>query len=226
MYDKAPIIITECPRSGAGIISGIINLCGGFGGDSLSEKLNENLPLRDQVIRPYLTTQGIDITGQYPLKQTKGLTIPADWHDYITNFMVSDGYRDGVWFVKSPEAALMWPVWNAAFPDAKWVIVRRRTGDIIHSCKKTAHMDAFKDPENLADLGVDTEDEGWLWMARQYEDRFVEMITAGLDCKVIWPQRMVWGNFEQVHQLLSWTGLRWNPDIMGFVDKRLEKSRK
>ena len=57
----------------------------------------------------------------------------------------------------------------------------------IGSCKKTGYMKAFKDIAKQTAVGVNTEEEGWLWWVHEYEKRFVEMITEGLDCKVIYP---------------------------------------
>ena len=180
-------------------------------------------PIVQEYIDSYMMAQGID--SQFPAQGTNTLSIPVGWKEGIKTAIKEDGYEGGVWFVKSPEAALMWPIWHQAYPNAKWVIVRRRTGDIIESCRKTAHMKAFKLIELQERVGARTESEGWLWCVHQYEQRFVEMITAGLDTKVIWPQRMVMGDFQQVHQLMTWVGLKWKSDVLGYVDKKLEKSR-
>jgi hypothetical protein len=155
------------------------------------------------------------------LSDLADIHIPAGWAHKVSQVIETER----VWFVKSSEAALMWPVWATAYPNAKWVVVRRKTGDVVQSCIKTAHMTLMKNAKVREELGVKDEAEGWLWLIHQYEQRFVEMIQAGLDVKVMWPQRMVWGDFQQVHQLLGWTGLRWQSEVLGFVDEKLEKTR-
>lgn len=219
---KQPIIITGCPRSGAGIIAGILRLCGAYGGRDLINNTNQRL--QEEVISPYLTSQNADPGGQFPILQTSQLNIPFDWKQRVENQALK-GFTGNIWYVKSSQAALMWPVWNASFPDARWVIVRRRTADVVDSCIKTAYMDKFKDPDNQKAVETDNERDAWLWMVHRYEEKFYEMIMAGLDCKVIWPQRMVFGDFVQIHELLNWTNLKWRSDVLGYVDKKLEKSR-
>jgi hypothetical protein len=92
-------------------------------------------------------------------------------------------------------------MWNNVYPDAKWIIVRRRTGDIIYSCMHTAYMNAYNNKE------------GWKSWVHKYEDKFVEMIQAGLNCKVIWPERMVGGDFTQLYETIEWLGLERNKNL-------------
>jgi hypothetical protein len=120
----------------------------------------------------------------------------------------------------------MWPAWHYAFPNAKWVLVRRRTGDIIQSCEKTAYMRAFKNAANREAVGTQTEDEGWRWWVHENEKRFVEMMNEGVNVKVIWPERMVHGDYQQLYDTLDWLGLKWTSDILNFIDPLLWSSRK
>ena len=121
---------------------------------------------------------------------------------------------------------LIWKEWNKAFPNAKWIIVRRRTSDIVSSCTKTAFMRSFKDIRNQQEVGVNGEWEGWLWWVSQHQKRFVEMIEAGLNCKVIWPERMINGDYEQMKETIEWLGLKWNPECINFVNSKLWRSKK
>jgi len=121
---------------------------------------------------------------------------------------------------------LIWPVWYHAYPRTKWVIVRRRTGDIIESCVKTGFMKAFKDENKRNAINVQSEEDGWLWWVHEYEKRFVEMITEGLDCKVVYPQRLVYGDYSQLYEMLDWLRLKWSPSIFNYIDPLLETSRK
>jgi hypothetical protein len=120
----------------------------------------------------------------------------------------------------------MWPIWNYAYPNAKWLIVRRRTGDVIESCVKTAYMLTFKSQENLDAVGAKDEREGWKWWVHQYENKFREMIEAGVNCKIIWPERMVTGDYQQVYEMLDWLGMEWNSNIVATIDPMLIKSRR
>jgi hypothetical protein len=107
-----------------------------------------------------------------------------------------------------------WPLWNISFPDAKWIIVRRRTGDVIQSCMKTGYMKAFKD------------EAGWLGMVQEYEKRFLEMIAEKIDYRIIWPERMVDGDYTQIYEMCEWLGLKWDNDAIKHVDRLLWKGLK
>jgi hypothetical protein len=127
---------------------------------------------------------------------------------------------------KGAKMVLVWPLWHYAFPNAKWIIVRRRTGDIINSCLKTSFMRAFTNLKNQKKVGVETERDGWLWWVRWHEQRFVEMIQEGLNVKVVWPERMVTGDYQQLYEAIEWAGLDWSSEIYNFIDPKLWKARR
>lgn len=222
-----PIIITGAGRSGASMIAGVLSICGAFGGNIDGEnKLYENLAIRDQILIPYLNSLEVDIEGQYPLPHTSKITIPSNLASQVIEIMKKEGYKDGPWFMKGFRMSLTWPIWHYAFPNAKWLIVRRRTGDIITSCLKTDYMQAFKDPIKREMVGAKTEAEGWRWWVRQFERRFIEMITEGINCQVIWPERMVYGDYQQLFTLVDWLGLKWKTEALTFVDPKFWRVRK
>ena len=216
---QSPILITGCARSGTSLVAGIINICGAFGGETgVGNKYNEKGLFENARIRTidkeYLRSIGMDPKGQNPLPITNKLIIPSDWKRKIENAIVQDGYKDGPWFYKGARNCLTWPVWHYAFPNAKWVIVRRRSADIADSCLKTSFMDAYNSYEE------------WIRWINHHENCFVEMIQAGLNVKVIWPERMVKGNYEQTYELIEWLGLTWKPEqVMEFIEPRLWKAK-
>jgi hypothetical protein len=95
---------------------------------------------------------------------------------------------------------------------------------------KTSFMDAFRRPEirNVlgVELGIATEQEGLLWWVHQHEERFVEMITEGLNCKVIWPHRMVDGDYQEMMETIDWLGLKWNSQVLSFIDPKFWRARR
>lgn len=225
MIKQSPILITGCPRSGASMIAAAINVCGAFGGRMAERKMFTNDRILEEVIEPYFGDIEADLLGQYPLPIMNDLTIPMNWKQKVEQIIIDQGYEKGQWMYKDSKSSLVWPIWNYAFPNAKWIIVRRRTGDIIQSCLKTAFMIAFIYANNQRAIGVNTEQDGWLWWVHQYEKRFVEMIEAGLNCKVIWPERMVHGDYQQMYETLEWIGLSWNKEIVNLIDPLLWGSR-
>jgi hypothetical protein len=224
--ETAPILITGCGRSGASMIAGVFNICGAFGGGmGKDDTYFENVRVRENVVMPYLRSIAADPFGQYPLPNTGSLPIPANWSNQVMNQMRMDGYNGGLWMYKESCISLIWPVWHYAFPNAKWIIVRRRTGDIIHSCMKTEFMRAFGNVENQQAVKVTSEFNGWLWWVHQHEQRFIEMITEGLNCRVIWPARFERGDYQQMYEAIEWLGLRWKSKALTFIDPKLIKSR-
>ena len=229
---NAPILITGCARSGTSMVAGVINLCGAFGGNMSGPNKNnkkgmfENSVIRERVMKPYLLEMKADKMGQFPLPNIQKLKIPLDWKNSIENVFHEQGYQEGPWMYKGAKMTITWPVWHYAFPNAKWIVVRRRTGDIINSCLKTSFMRAFANPVNRKRVGVETERDGWLWWVRQHEQRFVEMIQEGLNVKVVWPERMVTGDYQQMYEAIEWLGLEWSSEIYNFIDPKLWKARR
>lgn len=218
MIQKPPILITGIPRSGTSAIAAMINLCGAFGGNMSKRGRFSNDTIQKIMVEPYLMRMGGDKKGQYPLPK---IILPdITWRSAIDGIMINEGYKGGIWMYKDSRLGLMWPVWNDAYKNARWVIVRRRTGDILNSCIKTNYMSGFG-VENQKAVGASDEREGWLWMIHQYELRFVEMIQKGLNCKVIWPERMKQGNFQQMYELCDWLNLPWKEEALCFIDPLL-----
>lgn len=217
---QSPILITGCARSGTSLIAGIINICGAYGGKLMgpnpanAKGMFENNRIREGIEKTYLRSINCDPKGQNPLPDTTNMPIPTDWRRRVEEVILEDGYKSGPWFYKGAKCCLNWPVWNHAFPNAKWVIVRRRSADIATSCLNTSFMNAFHDYND------------WIKWVRQHEDKFVEMIQAGVNVKQIWPERMVKGNYEQAYELIEWLGLTWKAEeVMAFIEPKLWKAK-
>ena len=218
--ERSPILITGCARSGTSMVAGIINMCGAFGGKMFGpNKWNqkgmfENMYIRDQIEKPYLRSIDVDPLGQNPLPETEHLMLPNNWKKQVHEVMIKEGYKDGPWFYKGAKACLIWPVWNYAFPNAKWIIVRRRSADIATSCLKTAFMRAY------------TEYEDWIKWVNAHEKKWVEMVNAGLNMKIVWPERVIRGDYEQFYEVVEWAGLKWKPkEVMDFIEPKLWKAQ-
>ncbi len=216
-----PILITGVERSGSGLIARIIEHAGAFTGPLTEMKENKKIKL---LVDDYYHVRGISPKGQYPLPHSDSITV--GWKDKVQSCLVADGYDKGPWVYKSSRISQMWRTWEYAFPTAKWIIVRRRTGDIIQSCLKTGYMQAYADKEVQKEIGVTSEHEGWLWWIHEHEKNFVDIIEAGNNVKVIWPERMVTGDYSQIYEMLEWLGLKWDNSIVTMIDPLLEKNRR
>lgn len=228
-----PILITGCARSGTSMVAGVINICGAYGGNLSGPNKNnakgmfENSEIRNKIVKPYLQDHGYDKLGQYPLPNIDELWLPKNLRERVLDTMKAQGY-DGTspWFYKGAKLCLVWPIWRYAFPYAKWVIVRRRDEDIVQSCKRTAFMRAFRDRITLQKVGAKTEEEGWQWWVEQHKKRFWEMVNDGLNVRMVWPERMIKGDYSEIMELIDWLGLSWAEDeVHRFIEPRLWKAR-
>jgi hypothetical protein len=226
-----PILITGAARSGTSMVAGAIHLCGAWGGEMRGPNRHnpkgmfENARIVEGLMKPYLRELGVDPLGQYPLPDVSNMPIPTNWRARVEQIIQEQGYSGGPWFYKGAKMCLTWPLWHYAFPDAKWIIVRRATRDIVNSCLRTAFMRAFRNENNQHKVGVDNARDGWIWWVHQHEQRFVEMIQAGLNVKVVWPQRMVQGDYKQMYETVEWLGLKWSSGVLSFIDPKLWKAR-
>jgi hypothetical protein len=213
------------------MVAGIINKRGAFGGNMSGPTANnakgmfENSRIRNDIVKPFFRYLKVDPMGQFPLPDLSTIVIPHDWKNRVESVIKEEGYQDGPWMYKGAKMCLHWPVWHYAFPDAKWIIVRRKTSDIINSCMRTGFMRAFNNRSNQIKVGAKDEWDGWLWWVHQHEERFREMIDAGLNCKVVWPERMVDANYNQMKETLEWCGLEWGPEVTEFIEPKLWKAR-
>ncbi len=217
--NKSPILITGAERSGSTLIARILDMCDVFSGDC------NNMFENKKIIYAH---RGLGKRNNEIFPSSGQAYNQNAWDLYVLKYFRNQGLlTQQQWMIKSSLLAQYVPVWHIAFPDAKWLIIRRRTGDIIHSCRMTGYMRLFKTNVNrkLAG-GSNTESEAWLWWVHQYEKRFIEMINNGMNHKIIWPDRMVDGDFEQIREMLQWLGLKWNDKIPEVILPLLEKSRR
>ena len=207
-----PILITGCARSGTSMTAGIINLCGAWGGEMSGPNKNnkrgmfENPVIRNQMVKPFFRSMKVDPMGQNPLPDIDVVKlVSADfiigWRLKIQEVLASQGYKidsSQIWFYKGAKMCLHWPVWHRAYPDAKWIIVRRKSSDIVRSCLKTGFMRAYRN------------EKGWLKWIDEHKERFLEMKDAGLNIRYIWPQRMIDRDLTEIQRVVGELGLVWN----------------
>ena len=217
-----PVFITGCARSGTSMIAGIINISGAFGGDMSPPNRNnkkgmfENIKVRNALVKPYLRSIKADPMGQEPLPDIESCKLVSvravnNWRIRVLDIFMDQGYDNkSIWFYKGAKMCLFWPLWHRAFPKAKWIIVRRRTGDIVSSCMKTSFMRAYKKPS------------GWYYWVDQHKERFLEMSQSGLDIYHVWPQKMIGNDFSEIEGAIKSLGLNWNKEkVIDFVEPAL-----
>jgi hypothetical protein len=142
-----PILITGLPRSGTSMIAGLFDACGAWSGTTIPGNTAnprgyfEHAVIREQITKQILGKLGHDPLGVASLPPLE-LAMPVKGlSDIITDIILRDGY-DGLtpWLYKGAKMSLIWPVFEKAFPAARWIIVRRDTEAVIDSCLRTPFM--------------------------------------------------------------------------------------
>lgn len=216
-----PILITGAARSGTSMTAGIIHRCGAFGGRTSGptafnrKGMYENAEIRDDVVKPFLFLLGVDPKGQNPLPDVNRCKPITNLTNKIETIMKFSGYKYGPWYYKGAKLCLIWPTWHAAFPEATWIIVRRKDEDIVHSCMKTAFMNAFRKP---------VEWQAWVDV---HKVRFEEMIKSGLNVTEVWPTKFVEGDVSEIKEVVQKLDLKWDEEIVqDFIAPELWGSKK
>lgn len=183
--------VTGCARSGTSLTTGILRACGARLGPV--NPLNENTKVRDRIIKPYLESLGCDPLGQHPLAEPNNLKPYPEFREHVLNAL------SGADTYKCAKAGPIWPLFDEHFPDATWVIVRRRQEDIVASCKRTHFMK--KSPN-------------WNEWVNYHLQRFDEMKLAMKDRVFeVWPHEGI-KNPDYFRPLIEWCGLEWRPDAV------------
>jgi len=210
-YLNQPILITGIERSGSTIIAKVLAMCDVFMGDTT--EMGENKVIKSLVNDFYTSVLKVPINGQKIIPSLDDSCIPSTWAFIINDILEEQKYKeDKPWIYKSSRIAQIWQLWNETYPDAKWIIVRRRTGDIVQSCLKTGFMTGYSDAE------------GWLGWIHKHEALFLAMIKAGVNYKEVYPERMAQNDFSQIKEVITWLGLEWNADIPKVVNALLKNS--
>lgn len=213
-----PILITGLPRSGTSMVAGIINCCGIFGGKLLrGNKDNqrgyfENTEIRNKIDKALLKQMNCDPRGQNILPEVSPLIYPIlrqNIKNDVLSILKKDGWRKDVrWFFKDAKLSLLWPVWNYAFPDAQWVIVRRPDEQIIESCLNTGFMSGRKTRKS------------WTQYIEYHKKRFKE-IKTNCNARELWSNKIVDSSFCELNEILDWLDLVWNDSIYDLIEPEI-----
>ncbi len=202
-----PIFVLGIPRSGTSMITGALHLCGAWigetvpGGPSNPEGFFENVALRERVLKPMLERQGADPLGVRSLPDLDRLMPLPDFKNDVLRHLMREGYPgdERVWLYKDCKLALLWPLWREAFPDARWVIVRRPLEDIVRSCLRTRFMSQHSlDPDF------------WRSWISEYERRLEALKSSGVWWREVESQAAVLSSLDPIRSLVDDLDLKWN----------------
>jgi len=193
------ILITGAARSGTSLTTRILQEHGCYlGNEKDINSLNENTAIRQNILKPYLSSVGADPMGQFPLPDTDHLPSQLGLRDKVLAH-----FKGGPepYAYKDAKLTLVWPVWAEAFPDAKWVIVRRKAERIADSCIRTNFMKAHG-----------TDKQGWLGWVREHERRFMAM-KQKVNAIEVWPDAYIAAP-NAFQPVAAFLGLKFDADIV------------
>jgi len=226
MINQAPILITGCPRSGTGMVAGILSIAKVFGG--YVDRMYENITIREVYIKNYLRSVGMDADACCPIVAKYPIAFPEYWEEKITECLTKQGVHNQEWYYKDSRNAVLWRLWSLAFPQSRWIIVRRSDEDIIESCQKTGYMRTFDSEAVRRHIGVPNAEEGWKWVIGEYKNCFTKIqSTFPNNYREIWPEKMAAGDYSEITELLQWLGLAVDIDkVKDYIKPKLYKTSK
>lgn len=184
------VLITGAARSGTSMVAGALHACGLDLGKPLvgATQWNpngffEHRPIRQKVVKPLLRELGCDPRGQKKLPP-RGICVPPA---RVARLRKTVNVRlNGGWGYKDAKLLLLWPIFRAAFPDARWVLVRRDPKEIVDSCIRTPFMRGrmYK--------------AGWIEWVQEHELRMDDLKASGVPLCEIWPDPTEPESFREV----------------------------
>jgi hypothetical protein len=199
MSARQIVLITGAARSGTSMVAGVLHACGlNLGGPLVGPTewnprgFFEHRPIRQKVIKPLLRELGCDHRGQGKLPPRGVMVPPARINRPRKQINVrlngGQGYKDA-------KLLLLWPIFRRAFPNARWVLVRRDPKEIVDSCIRTPFMKKrqFK--------------AGWIEWVQEHEFRMNDLKESGANVCEIWPDPH---EPECFREAVEFCGLRWD----------------
>ena len=103
------------------------------------------------------------------------------------------------WAFKEPKLSLIWPCFAQIFPEARWLIVRRPTEQIVASCLNTSFMKHQSDDPAF-----------WHQWAEAYLERLHTLKETNLNWTEVWTQPLIDGDLSEIQTIVEGYGLEWN----------------
>lgn len=202
------ILITGIPRSRTSLTSAIFDQCGAYFcpqddmvGPHPSNVLGffESQTVRHTMQRPYFKKIGFDPLARKNMPTAKDIIIDPTWRKRFFQAV------PGCTAHKEAKIMLYWEQWHHAFPEAKWVIVRRNREEILESVsKRTSFMKGKLPPAKW---------EKWIDHHLARMDEMKEIV----DWRELDTGRLVQGDFKEIRSIIEWSGLTWTDDAKKLV---------
>jgi hypothetical protein len=173
MVSEQPIFIVSPPRSGSSFTAHVLSELGVFIGKTKpADKWNVNGYYENERMRALIVNYMRLNDKEHLRKRYNPENLSADYphfKDLMLAIATGEGCANGQpWLFKDPKIAYCWQMMNRSFPNARWLIVRRKRSEVLASIKRTEFMDAY------------STDEEWIGYLERYS-RMIDRLEAG--CK-------------------------------------------
>jgi hypothetical protein len=204
----APVLITGVPRSGTSLVTGLLGLCGLWLGDTVPggrENIRgffENKILREKLQKELLRSGGFDPLGVNRLPPPEWQPAVENCREFVCAALAAQRYEGTQpWGFKDAKLSLTWRVWHQQFPQARWIIVRRRTDEIVASCLRTSFMQ-----QHSSDPAF------WHRFVDAYLARLEALQRSVPSSRTIGASDVAAGRFGTLQQIVAELGLAWDED--------------
>ena len=214
-YFNSPIFILGLPRSGTSMVAGALKISGAWtgrtvpGDDASNPKgFFEHIIIREHIIKRLLISIGCDPLGvrKFPDVNLQGEI--SGLADVVKSVLENDGYKnDRPWMYKDAKLTLLWPYFIKAFPDARWIIVKRDLDGFINSCRRTHFMKQHSiDPDF------------WKLFAEEYQIRLDTLKGTSANVFEISSPEIISGEFTRLKEIVLQLGLTYREkELKGFI---------
>ena len=205
-----PVLVVGIARSGTSLVAGSLAACGAWTGETLAGNASnptgyfENAALREGLLKRQLMQLGADPLGVRQLPPFSGQPAQPKLGAQVLGLLQQQGYGGGPWLYKDAKLTLLWPVWRQAFPQARWVIVRRPAEAILASCLRTDFMRQHSSDPVF-----------WERWVQAYEQRLEVLKASGVWWREVDAQRLVESGVGELEPLVSELGLQWDAQAVG-----------
>jgi len=219
---QPPIIIAGMYRGGTSLATALFSLCGAWTGYTMEgNQFNpkgyfENESLKS-VLHTMLHMSGYNDSDDLPPEDLLHARIGTErLHHMLEILLLAEGYKEGPWVMKNPKIPFFWRYFDAIYPDAKWVIVRRDKQSVIKSMQR---VNVLTIPPRSLPL-----DDAKLGRIVDGYDMRLDSITRqipGDRLREISSDDLVSGKLDDLQEIIEWAGLDYNQDkIDDFIEPK------
>ena len=120
----------------------------------------------------------------------------------------------GQWAIKNPKIAFFWHYFDDAYPDAKWVVVRRPSEQVVASISRV-------NPFTVSPVKLPMTRDRLNGIVKGYQERLDSLVRNLPPDRVreVDSKKIVEGDLEQLRDVIAWTGLQFDEAaVSGFIE--------